>query len=85
MYHMQAAFYKAGTGAVRHIILAVESKAPHAWRTYEFDQQALEIGQGLMDTAIATYRICKTTGEWPGYKKELTTLSLPKYALSSTQ
>lgn len=85
MYHMQAAFYKFGTGAKRHIIIAVETKAPHAWRVYEFDQQAIDIGQSLMDQAIGTYRLCTTTQQWPGYKKELTLLSLPKYALNSTQ
>lgn len=85
MYHMQAAFYKFLTGAERHILIAVESKPPHAWRTYEFDQQALDIGQALMDQAIASYALCSATGSWPGYKKELTTLSLPKYALNSTQ
>lgn len=85
LYHMQAAFYKFLTGAERHIIIAVENKPPHAWRTYEFDQQALDIGQQLMDQACATYSLCTATATWPGYKKELTTLSLPKYALNSTQ
>lgn len=85
MYHMQAAFYKFLTGAERHIIIAVENKAPCAWRTYEFDQPALDIGQSLMDQAVGTYALCTATKSWPGYKKELTTLSLPKYALNSTQ
>lgn len=84
-YHMQAAFYKFLTGAKTHILIAVEKKDPFGWRAYVMDEAAIAQGEELMGLACSRYKLCQVTNEWPGYTKELTTLSLPKYAASSTQ
>jgi exodeoxyribonuclease VIII len=84
-YFMQSAWYLELTGATRFILLAVEKEPPFAWRVYELDAEAIAEGKRLMDEACAIYKQCKTFKSWPSYTKDLTMLSLPRYAFNSTQ
>lgn len=84
-YFMQAAWYLQLTGATRFILLAVEKEPPFAWRTYELDAQAIEEGKRLMDEACSMYKQCLAFNNWPSYSKDLTSLSLPRYAFNLTQ
>ena len=84
-YHLQAAFYLALTGAERFILIAQEKEAPYAWRTYELDEATLNEGKRLMTEAVALYKNCLAFNSWPSYTKDLTTISIPRYAFPQTQ
>jgi hypothetical protein len=73
------------TDAKRFILIAVEKEAPYAYKIYELDEAAIAEGKRLMEAAMATYVQCLTFNAWPSYNSELTTLSLPRYAFTSTQ
>jgi hypothetical protein len=79
-YHLQAAFYLHMTGAKRFYFVAVEKKAPFDWAVYELDAEALESGKRMMTSACLTYRECSLYNNWPGYSKEVQTITLPKWA-----
>lgn len=84
-YHLQAAFYMRLTGAKKFIILAQEKDLPCANRVYTLDEAALAEGNRLMEEAIALYTQCVAFDSWPTYSKDITTLSLPKWAISTNQ
>lgn len=79
-YHLQAAFYLHMTGAKRFYFVAVEKKAPFDWAVYELDAEALESGKRMMTSACLTYRECNLYNNWPGYSKQVQTITLPKWA-----
>ena len=84
-YHLQAAFYMRLTGAKKFVIVAQEKELPCANRVYTLDEAALAEGNRLMDEAIALYTQCVAFDSWPTYTKDITTLSLPKWAISTNQ
>lgn len=84
-YHLQAAFYMRLTGAKKFIILAQEKELPCANRVYTLDEAALAEGNRLMDEALALYAQCVAFDSWPTYSKDITELSLPKWAISTNQ
>jgi len=84
-YHLQAAFYMRLTGAKKFIIVAQEKELPCANRVYTLDEAALAEGNRLMEEAIALYSQCVAFDSWPTYSKDITTLSLPKWAISTNQ
>lgn len=84
-YHLQAAFYMRLTGAKKFILVAQEKELPCANRVYTLDESAIAEGNRLMDEAIALYDQCITFDSWPTYTKDITTLSLPKWAFSTNQ
>lgn len=84
-YFLQAAFYLELTGAKRFILVAVEKEAPYAAKVYELDEASVAEGRKLMESAMATYVQCLKFNVWPSYDSGLTTLSLPRYAFTSTQ
>jgi exodeoxyribonuclease VIII len=84
-YHLQAAFYMRLTGAKKFVILAQEKELPCANRVYTLDEAALAEGNRLMEEAIALYSQCVAFDSWPTYTKDITTLSLPKWAISTNQ
>ena len=79
-YNLQAAFYLHMTGAKRFFFVAVEKKAPFDWAVYELDAEALESGKRMMTSACLTYRECSLYNNWPGYSKDIQTITLPKWA-----
>jgi len=84
-YFLQAAFYMELTGASRFLLIAVEKEAPYATKVYELDEAAIAEGKRLMESAMSTYVQCLKFNTWPSYGSELTTLSLPRYAFTSSQ
>lgn len=84
-YHLQQAFYRVLTKTEMHILIAVEKEAPFGFRIYTIDEASTAVGQSLMDEAVALYSACSSLDKWPGYDHNLTTISIPKYALSNTQ
>ena len=79
-YHLQAAFYLHMTGAKSFYFVAVEKKAPFDYAVYKLDEEALASGKRMMTSACLTYRECNLYGNWPGYTKEVQTITLPKWA-----
>lgn len=90
-YHRQAAWYLDGYQAIKgerasdFIFIAVESNAPHAVALYRLDAASIAAGRLEMARAAAVYRECLATGEWPGYQRDLTTLSLPQWAMPADE
>jgi len=84
-YHLQAAWYMRLTGAKKFYIVAQEKDLPCANRVYTLDEAALAEGNRLMDEAIALYAQCIAFDSWPTYTKDITELSLPKWAFSTNQ
>ena len=89
-YHLQAAHYLDGYratrgGAADFIFIAVESAAPHAVAMYRLDHQTLAAGAREMKRAAAVYRECLASGIWPGYPQEITTLTLPQWAMPADE
>lgn len=83
-YHMQAAWYLKLTGAKKFIFVAVEKEYPYAFRVYQLDEASISEGQKLMDEAVLIYNNSTKFNSWPSYTKDLTELSLPRYAFTST-
>lgn len=86
-YYLQAAFYTDGWRAITgetlpYTFIAVESSAPHGVAVYRLDDAAIEAGRSRYRAALAMYRDCMKSGVWPAYSDDLTTLELPRWALS---
>jgi exodeoxyribonuclease VIII len=81
-YHMQAAWYLHLVGAKRFLFVVVEKTPPWDWTIYELDEQAIAEGAKLMASACALYGECNLYKVFPGYSKDIQTLSLPKWGLT---
>ena len=79
-YHVQQMHYVAGTKAARFVFVAVEKEYPFNVGVYELDNEACGIGEELRQRDMNRIKTCKARNEWPGYSKEVSTLSLPYYA-----
>lgn len=84
-YHMQAAWYRSLvqllTGELLpYRLVAQEKTAPYLVSVWEAADDYLELGRADMEDAIAIYRQCSESGEWPGYPNEIQTLSKPDWA-----
>ena len=90
-YFRQAAHYLDGYEATKgerakdFVFIAVESQAPHAVALYRLDAASIAAGRLEMRRAAAVYRECIATGEWPGYSRKVTTLSLPRWAMPADE
>lgn len=89
-YHMQAAHYIDGLAATRgrateFLFIAVESQPPHATAIYKLDAATLAAGRREMKRAAELYAFCKRTGEWPGYSRDVLTLTLPNWAMPADE
>lgn len=95
-YHVQAAFYlraastlNTGHEAVRNgwtfSIIAVETSNPYAVACYKLDERAIIEGDKLIDKALALWLDATTLGQYKSYPDELTTLSLPTWALTEPE
>lgn len=90
-YHQQASFY---LDAVRDlglsadpafIFIFVEKAAPYLIHVVQLDGPSLAKGDELNRRAIDVYAECSRTGRWPGYASDITTISLPPYALRTEE
>ena len=79
LYFLQAAWYTTLAHADEFVILAVEKDAPNEWACYALDAEAKQKGLALMNSAIDLFRSCNTFKQFPGYPKEVQTVSLPKW------
>lgn len=85
-YAMQAAWYQRlarelGLGDCRFVHLVIEKEPPYLSYVAEMDSLYLTLGQQQMDDAIAIYRRCLESGQWPGYDPDPYILSAPEWAL----
>lgn len=79
MYYLQGAWYTTLAHADEFVILAVEKDAPNEWACYALDAEAKQRGLILMNSAIDLFRSCNTFKQFPGYTKDVQTVSLPKW------
>lgn len=85
-YHQQAAWYldiarELGHPAEAFAFITQEKTAPYLVEVYDLDQQAIERGRELNARALALFKRCTETDQWPGYTgRDFTTLSLPRWA-----
>ncbi len=82
-YALQDAFYSAiakRLGLARDVVflfIAQEKTPPYLVNVLQLDHTALRIGEIQMRRALALYKRCTDTGEWPGYPPEVALTSLP--------
>ncbi len=83
-YHYQAAFYLdvcklAGRDFSQWLFVAVEKNPPYCCAVYNLDPMAIEFGRRLYRRDLQVYRNCLESGQWPGYARSLSCISLPPY------
>lgn len=84
-YHMKAAWYLAGVKACGlpangFAWLAIEKEAPYAIGLYMASDEMLQLGSERMNELLAQFAQCQSSGVWPGYVEEFSTLELPDWA-----
>ena len=84
-YHRQGALYlraarEAGLPARHFVIIAVEKEPPYGVILYRLTDEAIRLGEVQIDAALALYRRCKETGDWPGYTTDVVDIGVPKWA-----
>lgn len=84
-YHVQAAWYQRITGIRRFVFIAAEKEPPFGIACYELDQQAIDLGNEIIDAQLATFRECQALNSWPCYSSSTETLSLPAWALKNNE
>jgi hypothetical protein len=89
-YHGQGDFYREGArvlglGDLPFLFVFVEKAPPHLTHVVQLDADALAAGRHLNNKAIDRFAECQRTGEWPGYATDITTISLPAYALRTQE
>ena len=84
-YDLQAAMYSEA--AYRHTgekmpfnFVAVEIAEPHGVFMLPADESMLENGRRKFRRALATYKRCMETGQWPNYTNAIQPLVWPRYA-----
>lgn len=86
-YHVQRVFYGRGYRAVcgRDVgfyFVFVQKDPPHLVRVVELDVELQRIGEQKVDEALAVWRDCKASGEWPAYPPigDITLIGPPRWA-----
>jgi len=85
-YHVQHAHYcegfrVRGNPLSNYLLLAVEHHAPFAVALYHIDAAAETRGYELRQRAAEDLEKCMQAGDWPAYSNDITSLSLPAWAL----
>jgi len=85
-YDLQAAMYTEGarhfTGEVLpFIFVAIEEDTPNGLWLHTAGQSMIDNGWKKFRRALAAYKRCMETGQWPGYVTPYSTLEMPRYAL----
>lgn len=93
-YHIQADYYLYGFTLIglaadpetgrnpAFIIIAIEKRPPHLIGVYRMGDDSLNLGHDLAEQALATYKRCVVTGEWPGYSDQIEPLDVPTWAFN---
>ncbi|MEU6206387.1 PD-(D/E)XK nuclease-like domain-containing protein [Micromonospora musae] len=89
-YHAQADYYREaaralGLGELPFLFVFVEKRPPHLIHVVQLGVDELAAGRHLNNKAIDLFAECQRTGEWPGYASDITTISLPPYALRALE
>ncbi|MFC3504836.1 PD-(D/E)XK nuclease-like domain-containing protein [Micromonospora krabiensis] len=89
-YHAQADFYLEGAralglGELPFLFVFVEKRPPHLIHVVQLGPDELAAGRHLNNRAIDRFAECQRTGVWPGYADDITTISLPPYALRNLE
>ncbi|CAN0620301.1 Exonuclease VIII [Burkholderia multivorans] len=90
-YHVQDAFYTDGFAAasgkdvLAFLFVAVETEWPFAAHAMMLDSMSREQGRADYARNLATYARCEASGEWPGYSKEITLITLPQWAFNTEE
>jgi exodeoxyribonuclease VIII len=84
-YGLQAAFYRrvariAGLNVSGFAFLCVENTAPHGVAVYAMDDSDMDYFEADMRRLIADYKVCRETGEWPGYPDRIERIGLANWA-----
>lgn len=85
-YHVQDAFYTDGFGhasgldVLGFIFVAVETEWPYVANAMMLDPTSRDQGRFDYRRNLVTYAQCEASGEWPGYSKEITFITLPAWA-----
>jgi PDDEXK-like domain of unknown function (DUF3799) len=79
---LQAALYCHGVRALAGIrpefrLIVVETDPPHGLSVLTLAPSAMELAQRKLDYALATWRECLQSGDWPGYPREIAHVELP--------
>jgi hypothetical protein len=87
-YDLQAAMYVRGlsqlfpalAGRIRFRWIFIEQDEPHEVRVIEADRATLTIGDKKAAFAIEVWRRCLSANEWPGYRREISTVEYPVWS-----
>jgi hypothetical protein len=87
-YHVQGAFYRraaraAGLDCRGFAIIATENAAPFCSAVYELSENALRLGDQLINKLLPVWQECRQTDQYPGYPEIITTLDLPAWELKN--
>jgi len=84
-YHRQAAWYSHGIEVVTgcpvdlFAFIVVEKSPPYDCGVYYLSEEAIGIGWAECRKALALYRHCEATNDWPGLHDGLVELTLPEW------
>jgi hypothetical protein len=83
-YYIAAAFYRRGLEAAtgkraEYVYLVQEQEAPHLCSLVGLEQKAIALGEAKADRAIAVWKNCAKTGNWPGYPSRVAYLEAPPW------
>ncbi|WP_422744275.1 PD-(D/E)XK nuclease-like domain-containing protein [Micromonospora sp. WMMD754] len=89
-YHAQADYYQdaaraLGLGELPFLFVFVEKRPPHLVHVAQLGADELAAGRHLNNRAVDVFAECQRTGVWPGYASDITTISLPAYALRTLE
>ena len=87
-YDLQAAMYVRGlsqlfpalAGRIKFRWIFIEQDEPHEVRVIEADRATLTIGDKKAAFAIELWRRCMAANEWPGYRREISTVEYPVWS-----
>ncbi len=85
-YYIQAAHYLEGASIVldkqfdAFVIIAVEKSPPYAVQCFQIDEEAIRVGQNLIQSALKTLKKCQASGIYPAYGEHIQPIDLPPWA-----
>lgn len=87
LYHVQAQFYRRAVAELAGRLpdfrfIVVESKPPHAVSVISPSPRAYELADEQIDWALDVWSRCLSTGDWPGYARQIAHIDPPAWAES---
>lgn len=84
-YDLQAAWYRRGVRACFGTdpvfrLAVVEKQAPYQLIVFDAAPDVLALAEAKIEWALATWKTCLETGEWPGYPARTHSVTLPPWA-----